>query len=110
MSHKKELAFTIPKRFQMGQFTYRILTGDTHDKDLQSRQYYGDHSGVNKHIRIDSSLSAEQRHSTLIHELIEAANCNWCNSNIKHDTMSNLANGLSQALKSMGIRFDIRRE
>jgi len=103
----KKIVIT-PRKFEMGQYTYSVKSGKKHDEDLQSRSLYGDHSGHRKHIRVDSSLSADQKHSTFIHEMIEAVNCGWCNYKINHDNITNIANGLSQAFKSMGIVFDIK--
>ena len=96
--------------FELGCFHYTVVNGDNTNKELFARERYGEHSSTQRLVRVSTQYSPDQYYNTFIHELIEAVNDVYCNSKIKHDEVTTLANGLSQVFKSMGLMFVAGKE
>jgi len=91
--------------FDLGCYHFEVATDAATDAELRSRQRYGECSCTRIIVSISTDFSPDQYHNTFLHELAEAVNENNCNGKVNHDAITNLANGFSQAFKSMGIRF-----
>ena len=95
----------VSKGFEIGAITYGVDMSDKAREDLIGKDCYGDHQGYNKVVRIANNIGNDQIRNTFIHECIEAVSAHYCNNKIKHDEITNLANGLSQIFKSLNIEF-----
>ncbi len=95
----------VSKGFELACFHYKVESGDTSNADLVSRAIYGEHHDVGRKVVISTDYGKEQYHSTFIHECIEGVNSTYCNSKLKHEEITNIANGISQILKSLGVIF-----
>ena len=74
-------------------------------KELASRGHFGECSFDSHTIRVSKDFGTDQYHSTFLHEVVEAVNEENCNYKIKHTEVTNLANGLAQVFKSLGVIF-----
>jgi hypothetical protein len=95
----------VSKGFELGCFHFQVLSGGEVDNELSSRGRHGECHDCLHILTVSSQFSPDQFHNTFLHELIEATNTLYCNDKITHDGITNLANGLSQALKSLGVNF-----
>lgn len=95
----------VSRGFEVGSFHYKVDMSDKAREELIGKDCYGDHLGYIKVIRVANNLGQDQVRNTFIHECIEAVNQQYCNSKIKHDEISNMANGLAQIFKKLGIEF-----
>ena len=95
----------VSQGFELGPFHFTIITNEQTDAELHGRQRLGECDFSLHVLRVVSGYGDEQYHETFIHECIEAANEIYCNSKIKHDEISSLANGLAQVLMSLGVQF-----
>lgn len=95
----------VSKGFDLGCFHYIFKI----DKDLAlNRNRYGECSHHNHLITTAPDLDSDQFLNTYIHELIEAVNISNCCDKLRHDHIINLAHGLAQIFKSLGIRFVVK--
>jgi len=90
---------------ELGEFHYTVDCSEQAEKDLRADLNFGEHSQSQRRLRITKEHGDEQYHSTFSHELIEAINEVYCLRKLNHDHITNLAHGLAQALKSLGIQF-----
>jgi len=95
----------VSKGFEVGSMHYQVDMSDKAREELIGKDCYGDHLVYLKIIRVANNLSKDQVRNTFIHECIEAVNQQYCNDKIKHDEITNMANGLSQIFKSLDIEF-----
>ena len=95
----------VKKGFELGCFKYQVKDGEAVTRDLRSRSRYGECSWQNQEIRVSDDFSKDQWHNTFLHELLEAINEVYCNGKINHDVLTNCANGLAQAIKSVDVIF-----
>ena len=95
----------ISKGMEVGCFNYKVIVNKETDKDLESRSRFGEHHNLSKELRIASNHSPQQFTNTFLHETMEAINAEYCNGNLKHDYITNIANGLTQVMKSLDIEF-----
>ena len=95
----------ISKGFELGGHSYRVDMSDNTREALIGKDCYGDHLGYQKIIRIANNIDIDQIRNTFLHECLEAVNQHCCNSKVKHDEITNMANGLAQITKSLGIVF-----
>jgi len=95
----------VSKGFELGCFHFEVENGKETDASLRERKRYGECSFLNHELRISQEYSPDQYHNTFQHELIEAVNEIFCSGRIKHEEIVTLANGLAQALKSLGVNF-----
>jgi len=95
----------ISRGIEVGSFHYKIVVNKETDKDLEGRVRFGEHHNVSRELRIASNHSPQQFTNTFLHETMEAINEIYCNGNLKHDHITNIANGISQVMKSLDIDF-----
>ena len=95
----------VSKGIEIGCHHYKIECSAEVNKDLDSRQRFGEHHTVGRKLQISTSYGSEQFEATFIHELIESVNEVNTYCHLKHDDIQNLGEGIAQALKSLGIKF-----
>lgn len=95
----------LPRTIKVGGFTYTIEVSAEHDRDLQGRALWAEHSGALKRIRVDSQCSSEQFAESFGHELLHALDCVYNNNKLTEEDTNGLAQGLFQVLEQLGIRF-----
>jgi len=95
--------------FDLGCFHYPVLSSKEVSKELASRGHFGECSFDSHTVRVSEDFNTDQHHNTFLHEVIEAVNEENCNNKIKHTEITNLANGLSQVFKSMGVIFGVSK-
>lgn len=95
----------VSKGFELAGFHYPVTSNEEVDKELLSRQRYGETSFTQHKVNISKDFDAEQYHDTFLHECIEAINVMFCNDKLKHDQIKNISHGLAQILKSLDIQF-----
>jgi len=95
----------VSKGFELGCFHFEVENGKRTDAELRERRRFGECSFDAHIIRVSQSYCPDQYHNTFIHELIEAVNVSYCDERIKHSEVTTLANGMAQALKSLGVNF-----
>ncbi len=95
----------VSKGIEVGPSHYSVVCGEDTNKELESKAVYGDCAGLLRRIRVATNTSEEQFSTTFLHESLEAINDIWCNSKLEHELLTNLANGLSQVLRGLGISF-----
>ena len=95
----------VSKGFDLGCFHYQVKDDDEATEDLRSRSRYGECSWQRQIIRVSNEFAPEQYHNTFLHEAIEAVNEVYCNGKVKHDEITNIANGLAQIFMSLDIQF-----
>jgi len=90
---------------EVGPFHYSVISDAESDRELGDRQLYGDCSHMLRRIRVASDTSREQFTCTFLHEAIEAINNVWCNDKMEHALITNVAYGLAQMCRGLGIEF-----
>ncbi len=93
------------KGFDLGCFHFEVLIDKSIAVDLRDRQRFGECSSSQQTIKISSDFKPDQYHNTFLHESIEAINAIYCNGELKQNDITNLANGLAQVIKSLGVIF-----
>ncbi len=96
--------------FDVGCFHYEVLSGSEVDKELSEDKQYGICNNIQKQVSITSEFGVDQILHAFTHEIIEAVNYVYCNKEIKHGDIIRISEGLSQVLKSLGIRFTLDGE
>ena len=95
----------VSKGFDLGCFHYIVEDDEGTQKNLEERSRYGECSCTRCIIRVSTKHNPDHYHNTFLHEMVEAVDEVYGNGKMKHDEITNIANGMSQALKSMGIMF-----
>lgn len=95
----------IPASIKIGGFDYRIEKSESHNKELQEDNCWGEHSEKQRRIWFDSSASPQQISQTFIHEIIHAVDAVYQGRKLTEDSIHAVANGLLQVLEQLGIRF-----
>ena len=95
----------VKKGFSLGCYKWKVKSDIQTDKKLQSEHRYGACDFGKRTLEIGTDYNEDQYHSTFIHEIIEAINEEDVNGKLKHDEVTNLANGMSQVMKSLGVVF-----
>jgi len=95
----------VSKGFELGCHHFAVFDDDETTADLRARERYGECSSQNQWVRISNDYNGDQYHNTFLHELLEAVNESHCNGKMKHDVLTNCANGLAQSIKSLGVVF-----
>ena len=93
----------LPKKIKVGGLTYKIHL----DKkgQLQSDHNWGKTSAILQEVSLEVNATPERFSSCFIHELLHIADTVYLNDQLTEQQVSVLANGLHQALESMGVRF-----
>ncbi len=99
----------VSKGFDLGCFHYRVKADRETDASLRSTGLYGDCSSQTHLIKLCASDSPDRLHETFLHEMVEAVVEHSCYRKVKHEEITNLAYGLAQALKSMGVVFFLKK-
>ena len=95
----------VSRGFELGCFHYGVRSEQEDTEELRARQRFGEAMLSRHFIRVSTEFEPAQYHNTFIHESIEAINEIYCNGKIKHDEITNCANGLAQIIKSLGVLF-----
>ena len=95
----------VSKGIEVGSFHYEVLQDSETEKDLEADSSFGKCDNQHRRIKITMNYAGEQFSNTFVHECVEAVNSNYCNNLLKHSEITNLSNGLTQLLKSLGIQF-----
>jgi len=90
---------------EVGEFHYKVEVGKEANDELKSNLNFGTHNQPLRRLRVTDEFGEEQFHSTFIHELMEAVDDVLVTPNLKHEQLTNVAHGIAQALKSLGIQF-----
>ena len=98
----------VSKGFELGCYHFDVKDDDVTTTDLRGRSRYGECSLQTSCIRISRDFSERHYHNTFLHELLEAVNEVYCNGKMRHDDITNCANGLSQAFQSIDIVFGVK--
>ena len=106
---KDMIEIDISKGIEVGGLHYTIETSPKISKELSSRGNSGECDTQNLRI-ILGVLEEDHTRNTFIHECLEAVNVQYCNSRLEHNDLTNMANGLSQIFKSLGIAFVVSKK
>ena len=93
------------KGFDLGSFHFTVESDGKSSLDLDARDKYGEFIPISNTLRVSPQYGPDHYHVTFLHEVVEAVSNRCCNCRVKHDHITNLALGLAQIFKSMGIMF-----
>ena len=90
----------VPNEIQVGSFKYSIHF------DEALTDAYGRRIALRQLILLAPDNTPTHNFVSLLHEILHVANDHFCNSKVEEERIDGLAEGLTQALQSMGIEFD----
>ncbi|KKN17554.1 hypothetical protein LCGC14_0964790 [marine sediment metagenome] len=94
----------IPRRINIGGFTYKVRTSERVNKELRDCNRRGSHSEFLREIDIAKAAPCEAS-NTFTHEIIHAVDAIYCNAGLTEAQISSLSNGLHQVLEQLKVRF-----
>ncbi len=95
----------ISEGIEVGPFHYKVKCGEEIETELDSRQHHGEHCGFQHLLRIGNRGDSQQFDNTFIHECMEAIDCVFFESDLKHHDLTLIAHGFAQIFKSLGVTF-----
>lgn len=99
----------ISKGFEVSDFTFQVKCSKEVDKDLESRGVFGACDNLNSIILIGTHPT-DQFRNTFIHECLESIKHHYVVAKLTHEQLTQIANGLAQIFKSLGIEFEYKEE
>ena len=93
----------LPKKIKVGGLTYRVKI--VKDQSLKADHLWGKTISLTQEMLLEVEAPPERFSEAFIHELIHTVDAIYLGDRLKEEDIIPLANGLHQALESMGVRF-----
>lgn len=96
----------LPKRIEIGGFTYTFICGETVEEQLREDGDSGQCDYRRNQLKVAKSANPQRRQFTIIHELIHAISWEYGRADdLKEAQVDSLAQGLCQLFKQIHLKL-----